>query len=502
LTKKALPALLAVGWAAGGAAGCATGDDPCDPNPCTTPPVDTCNGAVALLYPGTGACDSAGGVVECTYTPAENDCGANGQYCHQGQCLSDPCSPNPCDEGPADACDGDVLVSYEDTGTCEAVEGEVECSYGEANRLDCADSGMACIEGECQTTTDPCSPNPCDSPPADFCTDDVASIHPATGTCAEVGGSPECTYTPAEVDCGANGLVCQDGACVSLVDPCDPNPCTSPPADTCSGDVATQYPSTGTCTDSGGSPSCDYSPTTVDCTLTSQQCQGGLCVNPGDPCDPNPCTNPPADDCTGDTANHYGSTGTCTDSGGSPSCDYSPTPEDCTQNGQICSGGVCVTPQSGGLIISEYVEGPSYEKYLELYNASSSSINLDQFQLKLYSNGNTSPSSTDSPLPSVVLLPGDTYVIAHSSATSLYGSPDHTSSTMNFNGNDAVVLLDLSDNPIDAVGVVGDNTDYGTDTSFYRNSGIVDGVATNAWTPTEWTEVPDPTNHTLGSHTP
>jgi predicted extracellular nuclease len=41
------------------------------------------------------------------------------------------------------------------------------------------------------------------------------------------------------------------------------------------------------------------------------------------------------------------------------------------------------------LIIAEYIEGSSYNKYLELYNASSAAIDLTKYTLKLYDNGKT-----------------------------------------------------------------------------------------------------------------
>ena len=47
-------------------------------------------------------------------------------------------------------------------------------------------------------------------------------------------------------------------------------------------------------------------------------------------------------------------------------------------------------PASANLIISEYVEGSSNNKAIELYNTSSSDITLDGYTLGLYSIGNTS----------------------------------------------------------------------------------------------------------------
>ncbi|HPF90725.1 MAG TPA: lamin tail domain-containing protein, partial [Flavobacteriales bacterium] len=45
--------------------------------------------------------------------------------------------------------------------------------------------------------------------------------------------------------------------------------------------------------------------------------------------------------------------------------------------------------QATDLIISEYVEGSGNNKYIELYNGTSSNINLGLYQLRLYANGST-----------------------------------------------------------------------------------------------------------------
>ena len=51
-------------------------------------------------------------------------------------------------------------------------------------------------------------------------------------------------------------------------------------------------------------------------------------------------------------------------------------------------------PASADLIISEYIEGSSNNKAIELYNNSSSPLALDQYSLNLYVNGKTTIQST------------------------------------------------------------------------------------------------------------
>lgn len=478
------------------AAGCATGNDPCEPNPCKSPPDDRCEGTVAFIYPASGACDSVGTLVECTYTPAEIDCTTNGQYCLNGTCLSDPCSPNPCGSPPAASCEGDVAITYAQTGSCEVSDDLVECSYPEQARLNCALTAEACREGECVLSTDPCAPNPCTIPPADFCAGEVATIHPGIGACTVAGEDAVCSYTPVEVSCSESDLVCQEGACMAPPDPCSPNPCTDPPADTCTLDVANVHPSTGACVNNDGSPVCTYTPAQVDCAQSSLVCQDGLCVTPGDPCNPNPCTNPPADTCSANLALQYPATGTCAESSGSATCTYPATNQDCAATGLVCLGGVCTTAPVGGVFISEYVEGTSYNKYLEIFNGTSSSVNLDGYRIRIYSNGATQPSSVLI-LPAYALLPGAVYVVGDARGT-LY-TPNLTSANINHNGNDAVELVDAALARLDLIGTIGDSADYAKDVTLVRKAGILEGSST--WAASDWNQLATDT-HQLGSHAP
>jgi len=479
--------------------GCATGQDPCDPNPCITPPADNCVAGVALIYPATGQCFAPGDQAECTYEAAQVDCADTGQFCLDGVCLADPCDPNPCVSAPPDGCDGNVAVTYDETGYCETTEGTVECAYSEASRTDCAVDGEICEGGACVVSVEPCNPNPCTTPPDDNCAGAVASIYPAQGNCTDNAGTAECDYVPVVLDCSVNGLLCDAGQCVP--DPCNPNPCNSPPADTCTGDTANVHPTEGVCVDVGGAPDCTYTPSPVDCTASGLICDNGLCVTPGDPCNPNPCTNPPADSCIGDTAQTFSGPGTCADVGGSPVCDYPPVTQDCTLTCEVCSGGTCVPAGGGALIISEYVEGSSYNKYLELYNASTSAVDLSTHTVELYSNGSPTVSSTLT-LDSAVLLPGEVFVIADDSHT-LWTTPgpDQVVSASLWNGNDALRLMNGT-TQVDLMGTIGDAAYWGDNRTLVRGSCVMAGITSgDSWSISEWVELAIDT-HQLGSHTP
>jgi hypothetical protein len=105
------------------------------------------------------------------------------------------------------------------------------------------------------------------------------------------------------------------------------------------------------------------------------------------------------------------------------------------------------------LFISEYLEGASNNKALELYNNTSSSLLLDNYRVEIYANGKTSASSTIK--LSGTLAAGKTYVIANSAAV-FADSADLTSGSLNYNGNDAV-LLKQGDTVIDSIGQVGND---------------------------------------------
>jgi predicted extracellular nuclease len=96
-------------------------------------------------------------------------------------------------------------------------------------------------------------------------------------------------------------------------------------------------------------------------------------------------------------------------------------------------------PVSANLIISEYVEGSSNNKAIELYNTSTSEISLDGYTLNLYSNGKTTVGNTID--LSGNLSANSTYVIVNSSSVSeLKAKADIESGVSNFNGDDALVL--------------------------------------------------------------
>jgi endonuclease G len=172
------------------------------------------------------------------------------------------------------------------------------------------------------------------------------------------------------------------------------------------------------------------------------------------------------------------------------------------------------TPSGGcatDLIISEYVEGSSSNRAIELFNGTGAAINLSAYTLSLYSNG--ASSATTSATLSGVLAAGDTYVLANPSATStLLAKADATSGVINYNGNDALVLYRGS-SVVDAFGDVGyDPGSLGwgsgtsastTDHTLRRKATITRGdtIATDSFSPAnEWDGYAIDTISGLGAH--
>ena len=111
-------------------------------------------------------------------------------------------------------------------------------------------------------------------------------------------------------------------------------------------------------------------------------------------------------------------------------------------------------------MITQYVEGSSYNKAIEITNMTSSSIDLSNYSLCKQSNGAGGWSK------GIVLKgelgQGEAFMVAHSKAASdLQSKADFTtgSSEMGFNGNDAVGLF-KNGQLIDIIGVFDGGSEY------------------------------------------
>ncbi len=136
------------------------------------------------------------------------------------------------------------------------------------------------------------------------------------------------------------------------------------------------------------------------------------------------------------------------------------------------------------VIFSEYVEGSGYNKAIELYNTGTEQVDLSNYTVRLHTNGVAdNPKSLS--LSGKSLDAGKVLVIAHSSASDVIKAENKMidASITNFNGNDSLVLVQ-GETPVDAIGIIGDSTDFGKDKTLARKEGISTGSTTfdlNDW---------------------
>ena len=105
------------------------------------------------------------------------------------------------------------------------------------------------------------------------------------------------------------------------------------------------------------------------------------------------------------------------------------------------------TSATGTAILSEYVEGSSNNKALEIYNASQSTIPSGTLTVRAYACSTSCPTGTTTSATLNItkdLLPGETYVIANTSAVAELKARANIlngSSVASFNGNDTLTLV-------------------------------------------------------------
>jgi predicted extracellular nuclease len=161
------------------------------------------------------------------------------------------------------------------------------------------------------------------------------------------------------------------------------------------------------------------------------------------------------------------------------------------------------------LFFSEYVEGSSNNKALEIYNGTGSAVTLTSiYQIQVCFNGATSCSSF--PLTGSVAN-GDVFVFASSTAAAaILAQADQTTAASLFNGDDAIVLR-KSGVIVDVIGQIGfdPGTEWGSgltstaDNTLRRKSAITAGDTngSNAFDPSvEWDGYATDTFDGLGSH--
>ncbi|HRO07218.1 MAG TPA: GEVED domain-containing protein, partial [Saprospiraceae bacterium] len=118
-----------------------------------------------------------------------------------------------------------------------------------------------------------------------------------------------------------------------------------------------------------------------------------------------------------------------------------------------------VLPATSGcnqLFISEYVEGSSSNKALEIYNPTNASVSLDGVKIKVFANGNVNPTTTIDLTGKGSITPYGTYVLVDQQANATlksYANYIHTA-TLGFNGDDAIAL-EVNNVYVDVFGQIG-----------------------------------------------
>jgi len=161
------------------------------------------------------------------------------------------------------------------------------------------------------------------------------------------------------------------------------------------------------------------------------------------------------------------------------------------------------------LFFSEYIEGSSNNKALEIYNGTGAAINLAAggYNIQMFFNGSASAGLTINLTGTVAQ--GDVYVVAQSSANpTILAQADQTNSAGWFNGDDAVVLR-KGTTILDSFGQIGIDpgtqwTGGGENDTLRRKSTVCGGDtnATDAFDASvEWEIFAQDTFDGLGAHT-
>jgi predicted extracellular nuclease len=163
----------------------------------------------------------------------------------------------------------------------------------------------------------------------------------------------------------------------------------------------------------------------------------------------------------------------------------------------LAAGAVPAQAQPTELFFSEYIEGSSNNKALEIFNGTGACVDLGAagYNVQMYFNGSASAGLTINLLGTVAT--GGVFVLAQSSANAtILAVADQTNGSGWFNGDDAVVLR-RGTTIIDVIGQIGfdPGTEWGSgltstaDNTLRRKGSVLQGdaVGTDAFNPAvEW----------------
>jgi endonuclease I len=169
---------------------------------------------------------------------------------------------------------------------------------------------------------------------------------------------------------------------------------------------------------------------------------------------------------------------------------------------QDCATTLASTGGSSELFFSEYIEGSSNNKVLEIANFTGATVDLSTYTIKKSINGAATWDTTVYSFPtSTQITNGDVYVVANNATAICTTVIDDltASSVFQFNGNDPVGLF-KNDALIDIIGTLGGgSSNFAVNTTLVRNPDILSPSLT--YVPSQWTSYSQDTCSDLGSHT-
>jgi predicted extracellular nuclease len=121
------------------------------------------------------------------------------------------------------------------------------------------------------------------------------------------------------------------------------------------------------------------------------------------------------------------------------------------------------------LMFSQYVDGSSNRKGLEIYNPDGTTVNLADYEIQQFNNGGTAKTATFRLQGS--LTSKQKFLVGRSELQAELGSKVNQIAALSFNGDDAVVLV-YKGTPVDRFGRIGERpeTGWGTAVSSLGNS--------------------------------
>ncbi|GIU09768.1 extracellular exonuclease ExeM [Shewanella morhuae] len=151
---------------------------------------------------------------------------------------------------------------------------------------------------------------------------------------------------------------------------------------------------------------------------------------------------------------------------------------------------------SADVMITEYVEGSSNNKAIELYNSGDTAIDLTGYKLVRYKDGATTASDMVA-LDGQSIKSKSTKVILNTAgAITLPQGVDSYSGSLSFNGGDAVALL-KDDAIVDIIGDVPTPVGWGLDVTLKRKLDSL--IANTVFNAAQWEQLPKDTFSGLGS---